>query len=547
MLTPAGCSDSGLTHSPLVQQLIADLLPRVGPALVIGQHSSQVISAVSSRLDDVTVLVATGGAGLLSAGGLRVLQGRRVGQQETLTELLGRTSFQLVVAAEGLDDALARDSNVTWEARLSVVAGLLRPGGCLVVGGRSDRTLLGLVPGQPKPESCDRSSIAGTHGSRPATPAEAHRAFAAAGLAETVVHCLFGEVSHPRCIVDDETASEAQAGELVTAFVQDAVVSDVSTPGREAVGVIAEAGALPLLSCGWLAVTGGSGRPIYAEMEPGVLVAGQAEPPSRWRFERLGGSPARWLDAPRDPDVETQLRRALDSDDLTAFRSVARTFGAWVRALDPTRLEAGVAFDGLYREGSVFTRVYGAGKDLPVDVTTPDETITAAWVRFAERLGSSRVTSVGPSVGMYSKDRLVLWLAMSEVSDADGALAGIRRVMPKTVATAVVPEVVSPREQLEQQELIRVLHHAVELRNSQLGHREDRLRRLGHQLVEALRERDDALRIAAGLRRSREYRVGRRLELLRDPNQLAGVLAERAARIGRRAMLHLPRKPLLRG
>ena len=178
-------SDLDATHGPVPAggAALRPLLGAVsGRTLVAGPHDAQLIAALPVR--DVTVLVrGAADASSLDRAGVTVLCG-------SLEKVPAEPVYDTVVALDGLDRLLSAEAtDRPWEEILSVLIGLVRPGGRLLLGVENLFGLHRLVALPPRPSDAD-FVVADEHDpsrpAGPAGPAGLGSRLAAAGLA--VVH-----------------------------------------------------------------------------------------------------------------------------------------------------------------------------------------------------------------------------------------------------------------------------------------------------------------------------------------------------------------------
>lgn len=522
----------GATHDA-VFQLLRDLVPHVPRALLVGCSDVRVIEHVASWVSHVDVL----------GGPTAEVQSRNVQwlADTAALSLPGVAPYDVVLALDGLEDGSAVSDAATWRDRLELYASFVTPGGTFAVAVAGPHTVEAAL-GFPPP---DRSGTVAPEkdDTLPASDLQLLDAMAAVGHPVATVHCLFG-ADTPTLVLADDVARAARPGHLPTQLV-----AGVSRPElRPAVKGMARAGMLPALASGWVAVSGGRGRPVYFRDPRGRWLAARLSPTgTRWLFDTIGIDEASGrVTVGAGPNLETELLGAAAAGDLTRFRHLAQAYGNYVR-----RTGDESDFADLYIDGATFTSPAGG---RPVDGDVEGATVAAhdvetiasdSWARFCAQLGDFvPVWDQGKSV----RALLAEWLAFSGVTSetaAQTAEAALARhvknspasevgVAPGSSGVASVADTTSPALESRLAE-VDALREAVALRDTRLEHREAYIRRLRHDWMETQRALEEAISDAAKVTSSRAYRTGSRIETVRQPRKLASVVGAKAARLVRRA------------
>ena len=265
----------------LLRALLRDVLPKTKDAYVIGDADDRLNDTLTQLLDE------------------RGISARR--------PTADAEPCALVIAAGGLSqDAL--DEHLTGQEACTRVAGLVCPGGTLILGLQGESTLATLITSVPTAPVTDSTT--------PRSATQLKDALRTAGLRGTTVHLLFGDPERPSAVLTEDAARRARPGTLPALAVEEALMG--STSGQtlletgDALDRAAQVGALDVAATGFVAVAGGRGHDLYFEQDGQPTWAESDDSGRRWVL------PDRVL--PAEPSVEAQLRAALVSAEVAVFR-----------------------------------------------------------------------------------------------------------------------------------------------------------------------------------------------------------------------------------
>lgn len=468
----------------LLRALLRDVLPHTKDAYVIGDADDRLNDTLTELLDE------------------RGISTRRPSADAE--------PCALVIAAGGLSQ-YALDEHLTWQEACARVAGLVCPGGTLILGLQGESTLATLITSVPTAPVTDSTT--------PRSATQLKDALRTAGLRSTTVHLLFGDPERPSAVLTEDAARRARPGTLPALAVEEALMG--STSGQtlletgDALDRAAQVGALDIAATGFVAVAGGRGHDLYFEQDGQPTWAESDDSGRRWVL------PDRVL--PAQPSVEAQLRAALVSAEVADFRSLADRIGAFVRT-DPAAASLGsLRLRHLMDDGGQIGWIV---PPTPADTALPADALLAdAWWDFMHRLGFRRDQLPWPEL-TDDVDLVRSWLRMSG-ADQDAALPA--PACPDTRSdqrNALTLNRISERADLVEERL-RLANDALKQRDSQLKIRETAVRLLRSQLLQAQKDKVKAERETAALRRGRAYKLARRITLLSDPKESVRVVGNK--------------------
>ncbi|MBB5872755.1 hypothetical protein F4553_006189 [Allocatelliglobosispora scoriae] len=282
------------TGGPALTPLLA---AETGRTLVAGPHDPALIDTLPTG--SITLLVR----GMPDAEALAARYADRPGVAVccgTPDKLAAEEPFDTVVALDGVRRLSSAESDdLTWEAAFSLLVGLLRPGGTLLLGVENLIGLHRLAALPTVPSDADWTAAEEHDRSRPAGLAALIARLGAAGLEVAGAYAAYPAVTAPRALLGAELLDD----EGVRGFVEAAVgracaASDVDQlvdPVRLAVDSVRH-GAAFSLAPGWVLVAHSGG--------PSPLGGILAEPGGWDEIRRRGdGSWARFRHGIGDGDV----------------------------------------------------------------------------------------------------------------------------------------------------------------------------------------------------------------------------------------------------
>ncbi|MEU4288932.1 hypothetical protein AB0E63_11985 [Kribbella sp. NPDC026596] len=552
-------------HHPALAALLADVLPGNRRTLIVGPHSRALISAVSERTSDATVLLRS----VSDAEELAAEFGDRLQVVAGALDGLRSEPFEVVLAADGLDRVLGYDSeSLSWSERLAAVSALATPDAVVVLGLENEFSLLNLLDRRPPHERHGDDDWRPLHDD-PTRPVSADQ-FISALPWTAQVYADFGS----RTFVAAEVAAAARPGELPTRLATDALEAvDVPllSPIADGVDSAARAGLLAAIPTGWLAITGTHAEhDLYVETGPAILTANQGT--SGWQTTigtpTTGPAPTTGaadapvagndLPSPTTLDfdagvvpavvpggvsVESVLLRLAAAEDVPGFRKLAARLGEWA-----TESRVVLRWDDVVVDGDTFA--YGVSPWATAERTDRADLLAAAWYRFHDRMIGQHRRHPWPP-WMLGDDLVSTWLGMSGVELPEPVQATSPDTPPaseehvargKELAAALagvlqLPDSVDVRTELAdaqraRQELFELKGHVYGLertlgfRNKAMKTRENRIRELRIQLQKVTAAHDR-------IRGSRTYALSRvvfHAAQVRKPRVVARKLSRRLRR-----------------
>jgi len=404
--------------------LLDDLLPATaGRALIAGPHAVPLIELVAARAAALTVLVR-------SVSDAQELRAAVPAEHVTvitgaLDGLVDVPSFDVVIAADGLDRVLGTDSPaLDWPARWAELRRLAAPEALVVVAVENEFALTALY---------DRRPVDARHGDDewrplhddPARPTSPRQVAEALGERVTRLYATFDAAGVSHTLLDAAAAGSARPGRpgarfAVTGLAASAAHTPLLGPVADGADAAARAGLLAAVAPGWLAVlgSGGATHTAYASLDSGgVLLADLDESEWTLSLRDSGLEPAGRL--PDTESVETLLFRLAAAEDVPAFRALAGRLGAWAGLADGV-----VLLDDLYPEGDGFVR----GLTRPAGDDDAAALLAAAYHRLRDRLLRAHRRHPWPPWTTSTDDLVVTWLGMSGVAENPGAVKRGREI-----------------------------------------------------------------------------------------------------------------------
>lgn len=511
----------GAAHGVL-PALLADLVPDHGTALLIGDMPDDLVEVATKRMAGVhRVQVDPGRADPAST---RVPPG-----------LADPADLHALIVALGPATTVGSgtDHEQGWQQRVLRLAGLLEPGGCLVLGVANHGPLREWArAGAPTPVGSGS-----TEPDHPLSSARVAQVLAERGLRPISVHCLFGPAHAPSCALDSRVAAAARPGDLPSSLANAAL-------GGVAGDDLIRAGYLPDLAVEWIVVLGGSGRGLYTALDDGTVIAGEVAPArDAWQLTCPGSATApQWLPPrlPSGPSVEAGIREALARDDLTRLRRIASDLGAWVR--DRHR-EGGlpwpVPLDDVFEGPDGLALGFTGRSTEPVEevAVDPDTVLAGAWLHLSMRHPGQNLERAGWEQWLSDEERQVQWLRFCGVADPVRSLAAARARGEGAAAPSPLPPapLAASEEEPALLGLVTALRTALELREKQLRYRENRLLSLRSQSLRSTRDKEAAEAALEAILASRTFRAAQALQSARHPAQLRQRLLARGRRVAGRA------------
>jgi hypothetical protein len=407
------------TPRPALAALLTDVVPANRRTLILGPHAPQQIESVLAHSADVTILVRSvadaqqlgedfGPCLQVIAGALDGLEGE---------------PYDVIIATDGLDRVLGYDStDLSWTERLAALSRLATPDAVVVLALENEFSLLNLLDSRPAHERHGDDEWRPLHDD-PTRPVSVDQLKAALPW-RAEVYADFAS----RTFVRADVAAGARPGELPTRLAigaLEAIDVPLLSPPHEGVDTAARAGLLASVPTGWLAISGAQpSHDLYAQTAQAVLTAdqnltgwdttttigpGTAEsddetPPA----EALSFDPSVVpTTVPSGVSVETVLFRLAAAEDVPAFRKLAADLGEWV-----TASRVIVRWDDIIFDGESFA--YGVSPWVAQECVEKDDLLTAAWVRFQDRLLGQHRRHPWPP-WMVGDDLVSAWLGMSGI------------------------------------------------------------------------------------------------------------------------------------
>ena len=407
------------TPRPALAALLTDVVPANRRTLILGPHAPQQIESVLAHSADVTILVRSvadaqqlgedfGPCLQVIAGALDGLEGE---------------PYDVIIATDGLDRVLGYDStDLSWTERLAALSRLATPDAVVVLALENEFSLLNLLDSRPAHERHGDDEWRPLHDD-PTRPVSVDQLKAALPW-RAEVYADFAS----RTFVRADVAAGARPGELPTRLAigaLEAIDVPLLSPPHEGVDTAARAGLLASVPTGWLAISGAQpSHDLYAQTAQAVLTAdqnltgwdttttigpGTAESDDEARpAEALSFDPSVVPTAvPSGVSVETVLFRLAAAEDVPAFRKLAADLGEWV-----TASRVIVRWDDIIFDGESFA--YGVSPWVAQESVEKDDLLTAAWVRFQDRLLGQHRRHPWPP-WMVGDDLVSAWLGMSGI------------------------------------------------------------------------------------------------------------------------------------
>lgn len=344
--------------SALARGLLRDVLgERPGRVLLVGAHSVDLVVAVGTVADHVTVLARSVPDAEELARAVQELPTVEVMAGST-TSLPVDTAFDAVVALDDLDRvASAEENGPRWGDLLGDCARGVGEGGVLVLGCRNDLGLDTLAAWPRRVGNTDADwDVRAVHDpSRPATGAALARAVEAAGLEVTDLVAVFGSWWQPTIRV---RGVDRLPPSLTTLLARLCAGAPTEAADIAPVAVQANrAGVLPQLASGWFVVAGAepsvaeqAREPILQVIDGGETVTFRSEQGGVVRDSSGGGLPT-----PVPVGGELLLERlvgACAAHDLMSLRDHLSGYRQWLESRMDERgdlddLAAAAGFDNL--------------------------------------------------------------------------------------------------------------------------------------------------------------------------------------------------------
>ncbi|MGC4936303.1 hypothetical protein [Kribbella sp. DT2] len=566
----------GAVQGPALRALLTDVLPDGARTLIVGPHGADLVEAVVAKASETTLLVRSvsdagelgerfaAGAGKGSGAGLQVVAGALDGLAEA-----GRPSYDVVVAADGLDRVIGYDSpDLTWSQRLDALAALCSPDAVVVLGLENEFSLTNLLDRRPADQRHGDDEWRPLHDdpTRPVSTTQLVAELDRVGLSGAATYATFSVGETPHALLSTDVAATARPGQLPTRLAVEALEAAATlvpllTPIADSADAAARAGLLASTPTGWLAVRGTTPpHAIYTQTtgHPAVLTADVDG--DVWKVVVVGdeveAEGALAFDSsvvpatvPDGVSAETLLFRLAAAEDVPGFRDLAGRLGDWARSQTSRVL---LRWDDVVLDGDSFA--FGAS----AWVTTADETeqdrLAAAWARFHDRLIGAHRRHPWPP-WMVGDDLVSAWLAMSGIdapaqtpaTTPDAPSASVVQVargkelaaalstalgvpsdgsQTPDVRTALADADRAAQEIHELKGQIFGLERTLGFRDKALKTRETRLREMRTQVQKANAERTK-------LKNSRAYsavKLIRKAAQIRNPRKFAGKVKRRVKR-----------------
>jgi hypothetical protein len=526
-------TDAGI-GGPALAGLLADRCSRPGSVLVLGPHDAAVTDVLLGASDSLTVLRRSPSDATEIAAGLpeqvRVVAGSLDGFVAS-----GAGTYDLVVAADGLDRVLSTDSPpLSWSERLSLVSKLLTPGGELLLGLPNEMSVIEVLDARPSKERHGNEEWWPLHSdaTRPSDLGRAAGHLAPLGLQGSASWVRFGEGS-PQALLPvgelESVAADHPYTDLLVASARRTSRPLLADP-EELVRNAARAGRLTDLADGWLvhatraieseapvkgyvalddatfvellrqgAELNVSVRTSASRRPAGHAAAASPDAESETGDTLVSGDPA-LLPATlvESASVASVLLAQAEAEDVPAFRRQAAAVGQWFASHGSERA---VALDDLRLVGDDI--VEGLGMFRWAAAVTPAEAMAAAWFDFHDELVLEHRRHPWPP-WVVGDDLVVIWLGMSgheasdsempallrrgrELADALKAARGAQRPTVRDVRSVLADADRVAQELFEAKGHIAGLERTIGFRDRQLATREDRIRALRKKIAKVER------------------------------------------------------------
>jgi hypothetical protein len=444
----------GAVQGPALRALLTDVLPDGARTLIVGPHGADLVEAVVTKASEATLLVRS----VSDAGELGETFGERLqvvaGALDGLAEA-GRPSYDVVVAADGLDRVIGYDSpDLNWSQRLDALAAVCSPDAVVVLGLENEFSLTNLLDRRPADQRHGDDEWRPLHDdpARPVSTTQLLAELDRVGLSGAVTYATFSVAETPHALLSTDLAADARPGQLPTRLAVEALeaastVVPLLAPIADSAEAAARAGLLASTPTGWLAVRGGTpSHSIYAQTtgHPAVLTAdavdsetagaagwsvavatapagstpvvpagadaSQAETSSAASQTALAFDPSIVpATIPGGVSAETLLFRLAAAEDVPGFRDLAGRLGDWARSQTSNVLPR---WDDVVVDGDSFA--FGTSAWVTVADETEQDRLAAAWARFHDRLIGAHRRHPWPP-WMVGDDLVSAWLAMSGI------------------------------------------------------------------------------------------------------------------------------------
>ncbi|GAA1535967.1 hypothetical protein [Kribbella lupini] len=558
----------GAVQGPALRALLTDVLPDGARTLIVGPHGADLVEAVVAKASEATLLVRS----VSDAGELGETFGERLqvvaGALDGLAEA-GRPSYDVVVAADGLDRVIGYDSpDLNWSQRLDALAAVCSPDAVVVLGLENEFSLTNLLDRRPADQRHGDDEWRPLHDdpTRPVSTEQLLAELDRVGLTGAVTYASFSVAETPHALLATDLAAEARPGQLPTRLAVEALeaastVVPLLAPIADSAEAAARAGLLASTPTGWLALRGGTpSHSIYAQTtgHPAVLTADADG--DVWKVvvagDEVEAEGALAFDSsvvpatvPGGVTAETLLFRLAAAEDVPGFRDLAGRLGDWARSQTSNVLPR---WDDVVVNGDSFA--FGVSAWVTVADETEQDRLAAAWARFHDRLIGTHRRHPWPP-WMVGDDLVSAWLAMSGIeapqqtpaTTPDTPSASVAQVargkeLAAALATALgvpsdgsqTPDVRTALADVDRaaQEIHELkgqifgLERTLGFRDKALKTRETRLREMRTQVQKANAERTK-------LKNSRAYsavKLIRQAAQIRNPRKFAGKVKRRVKR-----------------
>ncbi|MGX6600525.1 hypothetical protein ACWKSP_00090 [Micromonosporaceae bacterium Da 78-11] len=258
-----GWSDPGV-HGEVLGALLAQVR---GRTLVAGPHHSTLLDAVPAGQLTVLVRGVPDAARLAARPGVTVLCG-------SLAKLAAVEAYDTVVALDGLGRLRSVEDEVdglSWADDLALLAGVLRPGGRLLLGVANPLGLHRLVALPPTPG--DDEWVAGDElrpGGWPGLPAHLRRA----GLSMYAGYAAYPDPAAPTVLLGPDVLADPELGGFLEATLRTAVtpIGPVLADPRRLAADAVRHGLAAELAPGWILVAGRAPAAPDEAARPGALI-----------------------------------------------------------------------------------------------------------------------------------------------------------------------------------------------------------------------------------------------------------------------------------
>jgi hypothetical protein len=316
----AGWTEESPVAGPMLERLLALLVPDGSRVLLAGPHALSLVDAVAARAS-VTCLVRSQ-SDALSLHGVTVLCG-------TLAKLTDTDSYDVVVALDGVDRLCSPEGpQLDWTESVRALRRALRPAGALLLMVENELGVHRLVDRATATAAPGSWTAPGEFGSKPGNPARLTERLAAEGLITGWLTTVWPLPSAPTLAATVEALREEPAGALSAAVTRSVAMAyaelPVLTDPRRLAAAAVRAGIGAEFAPAWL-VLATRGEKTEVQL-PGLLTA---------------DGPVTGL--PEGRLVEEVLIAAGLHHDLPELR---RVLGLWARH------QPGASFDNLVLDGS---------------------------------------------------------------------------------------------------------------------------------------------------------------------------------------------------